>query len=125
VKPEWTFKAGQPAWGPIGEGNATVERAEPTRYRPDWGGLGSAAADLSLTFVSAAAPPGLAARLGTRRRMTPIGRVRGLTRADLARNRASAPIEIDPMDGVVTLGGRRLAVDPVREVPLSRRYLLR
>jgi hypothetical protein len=29
------------------------------------------------------------------------------------------------MDGVVTLGGRQLAVDPVREVPLSRRYLLR
>jgi len=125
VKPEWTFKAGHPTWGPIGDGNATVERAEPTRYRPDWGGLTTAAADLSLTFVSAAAAPDLAARLGTRRRLTPIGRVRGLTRADLARNRATAAIDIDPMDGRVTLDGRPLAVDPVREVPLSRRYLLR
>ena len=33
VKPEWIFKGGFPAWGPLGEGNATVERAEPTRYR--------------------------------------------------------------------------------------------
>ena len=36
-----------PAWAPLGEGNATVERAEPTRYRPDWGGIGRAAASLS------------------------------------------------------------------------------
>ena len=125
VKPEWTFKGGHPTWGPIGEGNATVERAEPTRYRADWGGLVTAAPDVSLTFVSGAASRDLARRLGTRRRLVPIGRVRGLTRADLARNRATAPIEIDPMVGRVTLGGRPLAVDPVREVPLSRRYLLR
>ncbi len=39
---------------------------------------------------------------------------RGLTRSDLARNRATAPIEIDPSDGRVTLAGRRLAVEPVR-----------
>ena len=38
VKPEWVFKGGFPAWGPLGEGNASLERAEPTRYRPDWGG---------------------------------------------------------------------------------------
>ena len=38
VKPELVLKAGYPAWGPLGEGNATVERAEPTRYRPDFGG---------------------------------------------------------------------------------------
>ena len=43
-----------PAWAPLGEGNATVEGAEPTRYRPDWGGTGRAAASLSVTFVSAA-----------------------------------------------------------------------
>ncbi len=39
VKPEWVFKGGFPAWGPMGEGNATLERAEPTRYRADWGGM--------------------------------------------------------------------------------------
>ena len=45
------------AWGPLGEGNATVEGAEPTRYRPDWGGPAGAAASLSATFVSAPRRP--------------------------------------------------------------------
>ena len=53
VKPALVLKSGTAAWAPLGEGNATVEGAEPTRYRPDWGGTGRAAASLSTTFVSA------------------------------------------------------------------------
>ena len=126
VKPEWVLKAGYPAWGPLGEGNATVERAEPTRYRGDWGAISRAAASLSVTFASGAGVDGdIARRLGTRRQVIPVRGTRGLTRADLWANRATAPIRIDPLDGRVTLAGRPLAVDPVSEVPLSRRYLLR
>ena len=43
VKPEWVFKGGFPAWGPMGEGNASLERAEPTRYRRGLGRRASAA----------------------------------------------------------------------------------
>jgi len=126
VKPEWVLKAGYPAWGPLGEGNATVERAEPTRYRGDWGAVPRAAASLSVTFVSAAGiDAGIARRLGTRRQVIAVRGTRGLTRADLWANRATAPIDIDPHDGRVTLDGRPLAVEPVSEVPLNRRYLLR
>jgi urease alpha subunit len=32
---------------------------------------------------------------------------------------------VDRHDGTVTLDGRLVAVNPVSEVPLSRRYLLR
>ena len=99
VKPEFVLKAGFAAWAPLGEGNATVERAEPTRYRPDWGGSGRAAASLSLTFVSArgAADPSLVRRLAAGgRSVVAVRGTRGLTRADLALNRATAPIEIDP-----------------------------
>jgi hypothetical protein len=32
---------------------------------------------------------------------------------------------VDVEDGRVTLDGRPLAIDPVAEVPLSRRFLLR
>ena len=77
VKPEFVLKAGYPAWGPLGEGNATVERAEPTRYRPDFGGAGRAAASLSATFVSA---QGAADR----------GRGRALERRRATRHRRSA-----------------------------------
>ena len=45
---------------------------------------------------------------------SPVGGTRGLTRADLVRNRATAPIEIDPGDGRVTLAGRPLEVEPGR-----------
>ncbi|CAN5552612.1 urease subunit alpha [soil metagenome] len=124
VKPAVVFKGGMPAWGPLGEGNATVEGAEPTRYRPGWGGLGRSAASLSTTFVSASAI-GSRALAGHGRSLTAVHGTRGLTRSSLVRNRATAAIEVDVRDGTVTLGGRRLAVEPVAEVPLSRRYLLR
>jgi len=52
VKPEWVFKGGFPAWGPLGEGNATVERAEPTRYRPDWAGVSTLSAGLFLAVYA-------------------------------------------------------------------------
>jgi urease subunit alpha len=126
AKPEWIFKGGYPAWGPLGEGNATVERSEPTRYQPDWGADRNVAPRVAVTFVSGAVDPAaLAARLGTRRTLVPVVNCRGLTRASLARNRAVAPVEIDLDDGRVTLAGRTLAIEPATDLPLSRRYFLR
>lgn len=126
VKPAMVIKGGLPAWGPLGEGNATVEGAEPTRYRPDWGGMGRTAPRLSATFVSASAAPRLASSLGVDgRQVIAVRGTRGLTRDALVRNRTVAPIGIDVRDGTVRLYGETLAIDPVRKVPLSRRYLLR
>jgi len=124
VKPWLVLKGGMAAWAPLGEGNATVERAEPTRYAPDRGGRSGAARSLSATFVSSAATGSRELRaLG--RAVIAVRGTRGLTREALARNRAVAAIQVDVADGTVSLGGRPLAVDPVSEVPLSRRYLLR
>ncbi len=126
VKPEVVFKSGYPAWGALGEGNATVEWAEPRRYARHWGGRGNAPAAISVTFVSGAIDAeDFSRRLGSRRIFLPVSRTRKLTRSDLHLNRATAAVEVDPGDGTVFLGGRRLAVDPVAEVPLSRRYFIR
>ena len=126
VKPEVTFKSGYPAWGAYGDGNATVEWAEPRRYAAGWGGRGLAPASISATFVSSAIDAAAFARkLGSARTFLPVQGSRGLTRADLHLNRAVTPIDVDPTDGTVTLDGRVLAVDPVAEVPLSGRYFLR
>jgi urease subunit alpha len=124
VKPALVLKSGIAAWGPLGDGNATVERAEPTRYRPDWGGTPGAAPSLSVTFVSGAATGSPALRRHGRE-LVPVRRTRGLTRSSLVANRATAAIEVDVADGSVSLHGSPLAIEPVREVPLSRRYLLR
>jgi urease subunit alpha len=101
-----------------------VEGAEPTRYRADWGGTGRSAASLSTTFVSgrAVGSPDLR-RHG--RSLVAVRETRDLTRDALLRNRRIAAIDVDVRDGTVTLNGRPLAIDPVTEVPLSRRYLLR
>jgi urease subunit alpha len=126
VKPELVLKGGHPAWSPLGEGNATVERAEPTRYAPEWAGLAHAAPSVSLLFVSGAAnEAAVRRRLHTDRAIVAVRGCRGLTRASLARNRATASVEVDPVDGTVRLAGRVLASEPLAEVPLSRRYFLR
>jgi urease subunit alpha len=129
VKPELVLKSGLAAWAPLGEGNATVERAEPTRYRPHWGGSATVAAGLGITFVAPGMRATVARRLregfGGHRPVAEIGRTRGITRNELALNRAVVPIEIDVVDGRVSLDGRPLAAAAVAEVPLSRRYLLR
>ncbi|HUY98047.1 MAG TPA: urease subunit alpha [Verrucomicrobiae bacterium] len=125
VRPELVLKAGAVAYGPQGSGNAAVEGAEPTRYGPGWAGLGRAAARGSLTFVSRAALDlGIAAQLGSRRRLVAVRGTRGLARAALVANTAVPAITTDPVDGTVRLGGRVLAAGPFATVPLSRRYLL-
>jgi urease subunit alpha len=125
VKPELVLKAGIAAWGAIGEGNATVDAAEPRRYGPHWGSFGEAPSVLSTTFVSRAAlEGGIKNRLGSGRTFTAVEATRSVRRDKLARNRAVLPIDVDAGDGTVTLEGRVLAAEALREVPLSRRYLL-
>jgi urease subunit alpha len=124
VKPLMVLKSGVVAWSAIGEGNASVHGAEPTRYGADWGGTGDAPARLSTTFVSQAAiDAGFAARTG--RRVVAVRGTRGLTRADLVADRAApSGLEVSATDGTVTLDRRVLACEPTAVVPLSRRYLL-
>jgi urease subunit alpha len=124
VKPALVLKSGMVAWAPLGDGNASVEGAEPTRYRLDWGGMPGPAASLSATFVSGGVTGSPELRRHGRA-LVPVRRTRGLTRESLAWNRAVAPIEVDVADGAVSLEGRPLTVEPVAEVPLSRRYFLR
>ena len=126
VKPEVVLKGGHAAWSPLGEGNATVERAEPTRYAPEWAGLAHGSPSVSVLFVSGAADEAaIRRRVDTGRTIVAVHDCRGLTRASLARNRVTAPVEVDPVDGTVTLAGRLLAAEPLTEVPLSRRYFVR
>ncbi|MBI3745790.1 MAG: urease subunit alpha [Chloroflexi bacterium] len=126
VKPEVILKGGHAAWAPLGEGNASVERAQPTRYTADWAGRPHAAPSVAVTFVSAAADPAaLRRRLDSGRSFLTVAGCRGLTRASLAWSRSTAAVAVDPVDGRVSLDGVPVAADPATEVPLSRRYFLR
>jgi urease subunit alpha len=125
VRPELVIKAGAFAWGAIGEGNATIEGAEPVRQGPHWGATGRAGGSIATTFVSRAAlEAGIRERLGSRRRFVAVEATRGVSRDAFWANRATVEIDVDRRDGTVSLDGRVLAVEPVAEVPLCRRYLL-
>jgi urease subunit alpha len=125
AKPAAVMKGGVIAWGPIGEGNASVHGAEPTRFGPDWGATGEAAAALATTFVSGAAlDAGIAGTLATRRRVVVARGTRDILRGDLLANTSVPAVDVSKVDGTVSLDGRVLAVEPVSEVPLNRRYFL-
>jgi len=125
VQPTLVLKSGHVAWGPLGEGNASVEGAEPVAYAPHWAATGGAPASVATTFVSQASlDAGIRERLGSARRFVAARDTRGVRRDSLIANREAPPVEIDPSDGTVRLDGRVLRCDPVAEVPLNRRYLL-
>ncbi|HEY7023638.1 MAG TPA: urease subunit alpha [Candidatus Limnocylindrales bacterium] len=125
VKPEVVFKSGFPSWGSYGDGNATLEWSEPRRFRAGWGGKGLAPASVSVTFISGVLDAQKFARtLGSRRAFIGVKRTRGLTRADLHMNKSTAPVDVDPVDGTVTLDGSVLAVAPASELRLNRSHFL-
>ena len=86
VKPLMVIKGGVVAWSAMGEGNASVHGAEPTRYGPDWGALGSAPARLATTFVSQAALDAGFAET-TARSVAPVRGTRGIARDALSGTR--------------------------------------
>ena len=109
--PLMVIKGGVVAWSAMGEGNASIHGAQPTRYGPDWGGTGIAAARLSTTFVSQAAlEAGIGATLDTRRRVLAVQGTRGLTRADMVANTAVPAIEVSPARRRRDVGRTRAAV---------------
>jgi urease subunit alpha len=125
VKPVLVLKSGHFGWGALGEGNASVEAAEPVVVGPHWAATGSAPATVGLTFVSQAAlDSGLRERLGSKRRFVAVSGTRDVRRSSLPANTAVLPIQVDPRDGTVRLDGRVLASQPALEVPMSKRYFL-
>jgi urease subunit alpha len=126
AKPELVIKGGHPAWSPLGDGNASVERAEPTRFAREFAGLSHAAPVVAVTFVSSSADrEALRRRLDSGRAFISIAGCRGITRASLAWNRATAAVDVDPVTGRVALAGVLVATEPATELPLNRRYFLR
>jgi urease subunit alpha len=125
VKPELVIKGGYPAWGALGEGNASVSQTEPQLYAPHWGGSGLAAASLSIDFVSAAAAAGgFRRRLATRRRAIPVVGTRQVAKRDMLYNQANPRIEIDPGSAEIRIDGAPLPRIPDDDLPLNRRYFL-
>jgi urease subunit alpha len=121
VRPELTLKAGFPAWGASGDGNATTATAEPVRVGRQFGAFGSAPGRTSLAFLAGSA---LDAPLPTTRRRARVERCRGLTAADMVRNSRTGAVVVDPVRRRVLLDGEPIAASPALRVAFSGTYLL-
>jgi urease subunit alpha len=125
VKPELVIKGGFVAWGALGEGNASIPQAQPTRYAAHWGGSGRAAASVSANFVSAAAVAGDFRRLVRSRRVPlAVTGTRQVSKRHMLYNDANPRIEIDPRTVEIRIDGQPLPPLPDDDLPLNRRYFL-
>jgi urease subunit alpha len=121
VRPELVLKAGLPAWGTSGDGNATTTLSEPVLLRSQIGALGTAPGRLSLAFLAKGA---LEANLPTTRRRVAVEHCRNLTAHDMVRNTRIGAVRVDHERREVTLDGEPLAAKPADRFPFSNRYLL-
>jgi urease subunit alpha len=114
-----------PAWGALGDGNASVEAAEPQVYGPLFGGRGQSAGTLSINFVSQASlDTGLSKRLKGRRQLQPVHQTRTIGKKDMRFNNATPPVHVHPVTHEVTINGEKVGMEPLQRVPLSRLYIV-
>ena len=126
IKPQMVIKSGEIVWSAMGDGNGSHIGAEPVVQRPMWGSLGAAKTTLGVTFVSKLAiDAGTRERLGVAKAFVQIDNVRKLGKRDMLHNDALPDITVDPQTFDVFADGKLLYCEPVTEVPLSRRYMLR
>ncbi|HEX9134769.1 MAG TPA: urease subunit alpha [Ktedonobacteraceae bacterium] len=125
IKPNMVIKGGMPAWAALGDGNATVEGAEPRVYGPLFGGRGRSAAALSITFVSQASlDAGLLRRLSGHRQLQPVKNTRVVGKKHMLFNDAMPPVRVHPVTHEVTINGEKIGIEPLSSVPLSRLYIV-
>lgn len=126
IKPELVVKGGFIVHGVMGDSAASLYTCEPLVMRPQWGAFGEASKALSVNFVNRlAVEADTASKLGLKKALLPAFGTRTLRKSDMLHNDACPDIRVDPQTFDVYADGERLFCDPVSEVPLAQRYMLR
>jgi urease subunit alpha len=126
IKPELVVKGGFIAWAAMGDSAASLMTCEPMLMRPQWGAFGEAKNALSANFVSQqfVENDGLA-RLGLTKSCLPVKGTRKLNKGHMLFNTALPEITVNPQTFEVNLDGKSAWVEPLAEVTLGQRYMLR
>jgi urease subunit alpha len=125
VKPEMVIKGGMIAHSLMGDPNASIPTPQPVLYRPMFASFGKALHATSITFMSQASIElGVPKRLGLKKIIKPVQRIRQLSKKDMVYNSETPTIEVDPQTYEVTVDGELITCDPVRVVPMAQRYFL-
>ncbi len=125
AKPEVIIKGGMVAWANMGDANASIPTTQPTLLRPMFAAMGTAAAGVSLAFVSQAA---LHARMiegyGLSSRLVAVRNCRNISKSDMKFNDATPKMKVDPETFLVYADGELMTCEPADKLPLTQRYYM-
>jgi len=124
AKPQLVVKGGFVAAGQVGDGDGSTRSSQPLVYRPMWGGIGQAPAQLSVNFVSRQAEDGIPNGTHLRRRPIPIRDTRTTFKSVMLHNNASPQVHVDPESLEVFIDGLPVINPPAERLPLTQRYFL-
>ena len=125
VKPTVVLKGGSIALAAMGDPNASIPTPQPVHYRPQFGALGGALAQGSLTFISQAAQAaGVAQRYGLQKTTVAVKGCRTATKASMVHNSYLPHIEVDAQTYTVRADGVLLTCEPATRLPMAQRYFL-
>ena len=124
VKPDLVLKGGSIAAAPMGDPNASIPTPQPVHYRHMFGGMGKAAAQSSLLFVSKAfLGNSQAGRL--EHKLAAVHNTRGgIGKHSMVHNSATPHIEVDAETYEVRADGELLTCEPATVLPMAQRYFL-
>ena len=118
AKPTLILKGGFPAWGVVGDPNASIDTAEPLVLGEQFGAFGAVPADLSFLLSNQQALAEGPAP--TARRAVAVKGCRTIRASDFISHGELGPVTVAPDGSSVYWRGERLAGEPVARVPLSR-----
>lgn len=125
VKPKLVIKGGQITQALIGDSNGSIPTPQPRTMRYNFGAMGHAVHDSSITFMpTAALEDDVPERLGLQRRVAEAKNMRHLTKADLQLNSETPHIEVDPETYRVFVNGEHITAEPSDVLPMAQRYFL-
>lgn len=118
AKPWLVLKSGFPAWGEVGNPNATIPDTEPLQIAEQFGALGAAPAELSYLITNQVA---VAERpMPSARRALVVRGTRTVRGTDMVRHGNLGTVSVTPDGSEVRWNGELLTGSPVSNVPISR-----
>lgn len=125
VKPKLVLKSGIIARAIMGDSNASIPTPQPRTMRYQFGAIGEAAGQTSVTFLpTAALEAGLPEELGINRTFVEAKNMREISKKDLKHNDATPEIKVDPETYELTIDGEKITSEPATELPMAQRYFL-
>ncbi len=124
VRPETIIKSGMIAYAISGDPNASIPTPQPQLYKPQFGSMGLASADLAVTFVSKLSLEYGNKVEGSNRKRIAVENTRNIGKSSMIHNDTVGTIEVNPNTYEVRFKDELLRCEPASTLPLAQLYNL-